>query len=238
MRAAIIQSSFIPWKGYFDIIHDADVFVFLEDVQYTQRDWRSRNRIKTPGGVKWLSVPVFGGIGQQIWQARIYGKEWAEKHKKTIHHSYAASPYYESYKDDILSIFDAGCTTLSELNMRAIGKISRLLGIRTKMIDSRDLWAFGRKDDKLINICQRLGVDEYLSGPSAQAYICPEKFDKEGIRLKYKSYDGYPEYRQLWGGFEHYVSVIDLIFNCGDRAPDFIWGWRKACRVKETTLCA
>jgi WbqC-like protein family len=228
MKAAIIQSSFIPWKGYFDIIHDADVFVFLEDVQYTRRDWRSRNRIKTPGGVKWLSIPVAGGIGQQLWEARIEGREWAEKHKKTIHHSYASSPYYGSYKDDILGIFEGSFTTISVLNIRAIKILSRLLGIQTKLVDSRTLRVPGRKDDKLIGICQRLGADEYLSGPSAQAYIRPEKFSGTDIRLSYKNYDGYPEYRQLWGGFEHYVSVIDLIFNCGERAPDFIWGWRKA----------
>lgn len=238
MKAAIIQSSFIPWKGYFDIIHDVDAFVFLEDVQFTRRDWRNRNRIKMPGGVKWLSVPVSGGIGQQIWQTRINGHEWGDKLKKTIHYSYASSPYYESYKDDILSIFDPGCKSISELNIRAIGKISKLLGIGTRLIDSRDLWAFGRKDDKLIDICRKLGADEYLSGPSAQAYIRPEKFAEADIRLSYKSYDGYPEYRQLWGGFEHYVSVIDLIFNCGERAPDFIWGWRKTDRSRETTLCA
>lgn len=227
MKAAIIQSSFIPWKGYFDIIHDADVFVFLEDVQYTRHDWRSRNRIKTPGGIKWLSVPVIGGIRQQLWEAKIDGRQWADVHKKTIHHSYASSPYYQCYKDEIFRIFDGSYETISELNIGAIKRIAVLLGIRMKFVNSRSLNVGGRKDDKLIGICHTVGADEYISGPSAQAYIRPEKFARAGIRLSYKSYLGYPEYRQLWGGFEHYLSVIDLIFNCGEHAPDYIWGWRK-----------
>ncbi len=233
MKAAIIQSSYIPWKGYFDIIHDADVFVFLEDVQYTKHDWRSRNRIKTPGGIKWLSVPVIGGISQQLWEARIDGRQWADKHKKTIHHSYASSPYYRCYADDIFSIFNKSCETISELNIGAIKSISTLLGIRTKFVNSLSLNIRGRKDDKLIDICHTVGASEYLSGPSAQDYIQPEKFRRAGIRLDYKSYLGYPEYRQLWGGFEHYLSVIDLIFNCGERASDYIWGWRKSQCARE-----
>ncbi len=228
MKAAIIQSSFIPWKGYFDIIHDADIFVFLEDVQYTAHDWRSRNRIKTPGGVKWLSVPVAGGIRQQLWEARIDGRQWADKHKKTIHHSYASSPFYRCYRDEVFSIFNGSYGTISELNIYAIKILAGLLGIETRLVNSRSLNTGGRKDDKLLEICRAVGAGEYISGPSARAYIHPEKFERAGIRLTYKSYLGYPEYPQLWDGFEHNLSVIDLIFNCGERAPDYIWGWRKA----------
>ncbi len=231
MKAAILQSSYIPWKGYFDIIHDVDVFVFYEDVQFTKRDWRSRNRIKTAGGVKWLSVPVTGGIGQQIHEARIdYSQGWAEKHKKTIQHSYASSDYFNSYRDDILGIFDQKYGTISELNIAAIKKLSRLLGITTRMVDSRGLGVPGKKDDRLIGICLKLGADHYLSGPAARAYIVDGKFEKAGIRLEYKDYGGYPPYKQLWGDFDHFVSVIDLIFNCGERAPDYIWGWRSRNR--------
>jgi len=227
MEAAIIQSNYLPWKGYFDIIHDVDVFIFLEDVQYTHRDWRNRNRVKTPGGVKWISVPVLGGMNQQIFEARIdYSQSWREKHRNTIHHSYAQAPYYDSYKSEILDIFSQSFKTLSELNIYSIRKIAGMLGIETRFINSKDLASHGVKDDKLIGICQLVGADSYLSGPAALNYIENDKFSAAGIRLRYKDYSGYPEYPQLWGEFNHHVSIVDLIFNCGERSSQYIWGWR------------
>ena len=227
MRAAIIQSSFLPWKGYFDIIHEVDVFVFLEDVQYTKHDWRSRNRVKTPGGSRWLSVPVKGGTGQRLCDAKIdYAQDWMKKHLNTIHHSYAAADYYHCYGDEIFSILSKPFVTLSALNIALIKKLSSLLGIETPLLCSRDMRVEGSKDDRLIALCEQVGANCYLSGPSARAYIIPEKFAKAGIRLEYKDYAGYPEYRQPWGPFDHFVSVIDLLFCCGEKAPQYIWGWR------------
>lgn len=228
MKAAIIQSSFIPWKGYFDIIHDVDKFVFLEDVQYTKHDWRSRNRVKTTGGARWLSVPVAGGISQRICDAKIdYSQKWHEKHMRTLHHSYASCDFYGSYRDEIFSVFNKKHETISDLNITMIKKLSSLLGIETEFINSRDLEATGTRDDRLISICERVGADSYLSGPSAKAYIVREKFDGAGIRLEYKDYGGYPAYKQPWGQFDPFVSVIDLIFCCGEKAPYYIWGWRR-----------
>lgn len=226
-KAAIIQSGYLPWKGYFDIIHEVDVFVFLEDVQYTKRDWRNRNKIKTPDGIKWIYVPVISGINQRIYETKIdYSIDWREKHKKTIHHFHAACEYYDSYKDEIFEIYNNTYETISELNIFAIKKISDLLGIKTTFIKSKDLSTSGTKDDKLIEICQKIGADYYLSGPAAKDYIVKSKFEKAGIELKYKDYSGYPEYNQLWGEFDHYVSIIDLIFNCGEKAPYYIWRWK------------
>ncbi|HEY3422541.1 MAG TPA: WbqC family protein [Methanocellaceae archaeon] len=228
IKAAIIQSSYIPWKGYFDIIHDVDKFVFLEDVQYTKHDWRSRNRVKTPGGVKWLSVPVTGGICQKICEAKIDNSlKWSEKHMRTIHHSYAACDHYRSYSDDIFRVLNKKYETISDLNMALIKKLSSLLGIETELINSRDLEAPGTRDDRLISICERIGADSYLSGPAAKDYIVQKKFDGAGLKLEYKNYDGYPEYEQPWGAFDPFISVIDLIFCCGERAPYYIWGWRR-----------
>jgi len=227
MKAAIIQSNYLPWKGYFDIIHDVDVFVFLEDVQYTHRDWRNRNKIKTPGGVKWISVPVLGGINQLIYEAKIdYSQDWREKHKQTIHHSYASSSYYDTYQSEILEIFSKKFNSLSELNIFSIKKISKILGIQTKFFNSKDLHNDGTKDDKLINICQTIGADSYVSGPAARNYIENDKFSTAKIELCYKDYSGYPDYQQLWGNFESMVSIIDVIFNCGEKSPFYIWGWR------------
>ena len=227
MKAAIIQSNYIPWKGYFDIIHEVDVFVFLEDVQYTRRDWRNRNKIKTPGGIKWISVPVIRGTNQMVYETKIdHSQDWREKHKRTIHHSHASCDYYDNYKEDISGIYTKKYETISELNIAAIKKISALLGIETSFVNSKDLNTSGKKDDKLIEICQKIGADNYLSGPAAKDYIVKDKFEKAGIILEYKNYSEYPEYKQLWGDFNHFVSVIDLIFNCGEKAAHYIWGHR------------
>ncbi|MFC1718247.1 WbqC family protein [Candidatus Poribacteria bacterium] len=227
VKAAIIQSAYIPWKGYFDIIHDVDVFVFLEDVQYTKQDWRSRNKIKTIDGTKWISVPVIGGIDKMIYEARIdYARDWRRKHRDTIHHSYLSAEYYDDCKESILGVYDSKYETISELNISATKKISALLGISTDFVNSRDLNTSGTKDDKLIEICQKIGADHYLSGPTARDYIVKEKFEEASIELEFKDYSEYPTYNQLWGEFDHYVSVIDLILNCGEKAPYYIWGWR------------
>lgn len=227
MKAAIIQSNYLPWKGYFDIIHDVDTFVFLDDVQYTHRDWRNRNKIKTPGGTKWISVPVVGGINQLIYEVKIdYSQDWREKHKRMIHHCYASAPYYENYKSEIFEIFSKKFEFLSELNIYSIQKISEILDINTEFLHSKDIGMTGTKDDKLISICQAIGADSYLSGPAAQNYIQEYKFINSNIELYYKDYSGYPDYSQRWGSFEHAVSIIDLIFNCGERSTHYIWGWR------------
>lgn len=227
MKAAIIQSNYLPWKGYFDIIHDVDIFVFLEDVQYTKNDWRNRNIVKTPQGTAWITVPVLRGIHQMIYEAKIdNSRNWAEKHMKTIQGNYAAAPYYHSYCDEINSIYAIEALTISELNIVAIKIICKLLGLNIEFVNSKDLDVGGHKDDKLIDICQQIGAEEYLSGPAAKDYINNSKFESAGISLQYKDYSGYPEYPQLWGGFVHTVSIIDLIYNCGEKSGDYIWGWR------------
>jgi hypothetical protein len=224
-KAAIIQSNYLPWKGYFDIIHDVDIFVFLEDVQYTKNDWRNRNKIKTPKGTEWITVPVIGGIHQKIYETRIdNSKKWMKKHRKTIHANYASAKFYDTYKEDILDIYNKEFDTISELNIYAIKEICKILDINTKFVNSKNLKAPGKKDTRVINICKEIGADYYLSGPAAKDYIDKEKFEKADIKLEYKKYGGYPEYKQLWDGFTHYVSIIDLIFNCGEKSPYYIWG--------------
>jgi hypothetical protein len=227
MKAAIVQSNYLPWKGHFDIIQEVDVYVFLEDVQYTKNDWRNRNKIKTPFGVKWITVPVKGRIQKKIYEVEIANSiNWIEKQKRQIEASYFRAQFYESFKDEIFEIFLKNFTTLSELNIFAIKKISKLLGIDAKFLNSRDFVTAGKRDDKLLEICQQLGADSYLSGPAAKNYIKSEKFSKQKIELIYKDYSGYPEYPQLWGRFDHNVSIIDLIFNCGEKSPYYIWGWK------------
>ncbi len=227
MKAAILQSNYIPWKGYFDIINDVDIFIILDDVQYTLRDWRNRNQIKTANGLKWLSVPVQGGRNQTICDVKIdYENNWAHKHIETIRHSYSKSKCLQDFLYLFEECLNKRLSRLSMLNIELINIISEFLKIDTKIIHSKELTVKGSKTDRLINICKEIGADHYISGPSAKNYIISEKFESSGILLEYKDYSEYPEYPQLFGTFEHRLSILDLIFNTGKNAPHYIWGWR------------
>jgi len=229
-RVAIIQSNYIPWKGYFDIIHDVDIFVFLDDVQMTKRDWRTRNKIKTPRGTEWLTVPVKGGREQLIYEVEIVQDDWQKRHLRSIHTNYERTPFFKDYKPLLDWLYMTPHTNLSEFNRQTTDMICKILGIQTQLLCSVDLEVDGTKDDRLISICQKLGATLYLSGPAARDYIVEEKFQRAGIELVYKDYTGYPEYPQRFPPFEHAVSIIDVLFNCGPEAPYYIWGWRESAR--------
>lgn len=226
--AAIIQSSYIPWRGYFDIINDVDIFVFLDDVQMTKRDWRSRNKIKTARGTEWLTVPTMGGRSQRIDEVQTADAKWPANHLKSIRLNYAKAPYLVALQDLLASIYSTEQQGLSEMNQNAIRIIASYLGVQTELISSTEINVSGTKDDRLIAICRAVGATVYLSGPSAKDYIVNDKFDRAGIELRYKSYNGYPEYPQLHGPFEPYVTVIDLLLNCGPDSARYIWGWRSS----------
>jgi hypothetical protein len=228
MKVACIQSNYIPWKGYFDIIHDVDVFVFLDDVRFTKRDWRVRNKIKTPRGTEWLTVPVRGGRHQLISGVKIDGSGWQQRHLRSLKFNYNRAPFFKDYGFLLDWLYVHPHKKLSEFNRQTIATICDILGIETQLVCSVDLAAEGTKDDKLINICRQLGATTYLSGPSGRDYIVEEKFEEAGIELRYKDYTGYPEYSQRFPPFDHYVTVLDLLFHCGPHAPYCIWGWREA----------
>jgi len=230
MRAAVLQSNYIPWKGYFDIIHDVDVFVFYDDVQYTKNDWRNRNRIKTTNGVQWLTVPTGSDIDRRICDVRLTNARWPQKHWKTLQQAYSPTPHFHRYEAFLKHVYlERRWETLSELNQYLISTIAHeYLGITTRFADSRDYRIGGSKLDRLMNLLAELKPDVYISGPSAREYIEQERLLEMGIELIYKSYDGYPEYPQRFPPFEHAVSILDLLFNVGADAPRHIWGWRDA----------
>lgn len=224
MRVGIIQSSFIPWRGYFDFIASVDAFVFYDDIQYTRRDWRNRNRIKTPKGWEWLSVPVHFSrtIGQTILETRIdTGQDWPAHHLGRWGSHYRTAPHLEAVRDIYEKVLSEQPETISALNIGFIKAICRYLDITTPLVLSTELGATGCKTDRLIGMLTRLGADRYLSGPAADAYLDKTAFSRAGIQLEYKSYD-YPPYPQLWGPFEAQVSILDLIANCGPAARDFL----------------
>lgn len=227
--AVILQSSYIPWKGYFDLIHDADVFVFYDDVRFTVCDWRTRNRIKTPQGLLWLSVPAGSNRHRLICEVALSDPGWQAKHWKTISQNYSKCPYFKHYRPWFEHLYTGrDWHNLSELNQTFIRIIAtELLGIRTEFRDAREFDAQGQKQERLLDILGKLGAQRYISGPAAKDYIDPAAFAAAGIELVWKDYSGYPEYPQRFPPFEHAVSILDLLFNVGPAAPWYIWGWRE-----------
>jgi len=227
-KVAIIQSCYIPWKGHFDIINDVDEFIFLDDVQYTTRDWRSRNRIKTAAGPCWLTVPAGGSRNRLICEVALADSNWQEKHWKTLCHTYAHAPYFHQYASFFEELYlGQAWASLSHMNQTMTQRIAReVLGIQTRFTDSRHYPAVGTKLERILDLLRLCGATSYLSGPLAAGYLEPKKFDALGIELRLKDYSDYPVYPQLHPPFDHKVSVIDLIFNTGPHASEFIWGHR------------
>jgi len=231
-KIAVLQSNYLPWKGYFDIIHDVDVFIFYDDVQYTTRDWRNRNKIKTLSSELWLSIPVAnkGKREQLIFETSIdNAQNWQKKHFSTITQNYSKALHYKKYEDFLRHVYlEAEWNNLSDLNQHLIKTISRdFLGIKTKFKDSRDFITHGMNHEKLLSLVKSTSAKIYVSGPAARGYIIEQDYKNEGIEIIWKDYSGYPEYPQLHGDFCHNVSILDLLFNTGDDAPYFIWGWRE-----------
>lgn len=235
-RVAIVQSNYIPWKGYFDLIAGVDAFVLYDEVQYTRRDWRNRNRIKTAAGLRWLTVPVEvkGRYHQRIDETVVAGRGWARSHLDTLAQAYDSAPHVDLLRDPLRAAFDAaaGHERLSDINRTMIEAACALLGVQTPLLWSTDL----ERDDpagvdprngRLIGICAALGAREYVSGPAARGYLDERAFAAAGIEVTWMGYSGYPEYPQPHPPFEHGVSILDLLLCAGDEASRYL-------RVKET----
>jgi hypothetical protein len=233
MRAAVIQSNYIPWRGYFDIMHDADVFVFYDDVQYTVNDWRNRNRVKTANGAVWLTIPVGDQNNRRICDVEIRDQSWARRHWMTIEQSYSRAPAFPRYADFFKSIYSQPWTSLSVLNQTTIKAIAGdLLGIRTRILDSRDFELHGKGSDRLLVLLKQLGATDYISGPAAKSYLDAELYARNGVRVHWKDYNHYPEYPQLHGTYTPNLSIVDLLMNCGDRSAEYLWGYRETQGIR------
>jgi hypothetical protein len=218
-KVAIVQSNYIPWKGYFDMIAAVDEFILYDDMQFTRRDWRNRNLIKTAQGVQWLTIPVKvkGKYQQTIRETEIAGSQWAQHHWKALVQNYSTAPFFSEIADWLQPLYFAEPPThLSQLNHRFIEAICVFLGINTTISNSWDYPLTEGKTVRLADLCVSALGDEYISGPSAKDYIEEDVFSERGIKLTWFDYSGYPSYPQLWGDFTHGVSILDLLFNCGD----------------------
>jgi hypothetical protein len=227
---AIVQSNYIPWKGYFDLINQVDDFVFFDDMQYTRRDWRNRNLIKTREGLQWLTIPVDvkGKYLQKIKDTKVSDPSWTMRHLATITHNYASAPHFKIYKDSLTSVYRSvvGELYLSNINRRFVEWICLQLGITTALRWSTDYSLKDGKTERLVDLCESLGATHYLSGPAARDYIDPSLFHEAGIELRFVDYADYPEYPQLFGQFQHGVTVLDLLFNIGPEAPRYMKSFR------------
>lgn len=224
----VLQSNYIPWKGYFDLIHDADLFVFHDDLQYTKGDWRNRNRIKTSTGIRWLTIPVGSDTNRLICDVAIPDPTWQIRHWNQLLAHYRATPFLHNYKKPLEAFYlKKQWKNLSSLNQALIRFIStEFLGVSTRFADSRDLRPEGTKQERLLDLLKKVGATRYVSGPSAKGYVTPAAFEASGIELVWKDYSGYPDYPQVHTPFEHSVSILDLLFHLGPRSSEYIWGWR------------
>jgi hypothetical protein len=223
--ALITQSNYIPWKGYFDAINLADELVLLDDVQFTRRDWRNRNRIKTPDGERWLTIPVAvkGKYLQKINETRVVDSRWQERHLATIRHCYSRAPFMSRYGDWLKSLYlESQSEFLSEINLRFIVAICEELGITTRIRTSSEFDLVDEPNERLLSICKQSRIERYFTGPAARAYLDVERFLANGIEVCWLDTTGYPEYPQVNGTFVHAVTILDLLLNTGPEARRFM----------------
>jgi hypothetical protein len=228
MIVTILQPSYIPWRGYFHQIARSDLFIFYDDVQYDKHGWRNRNRIKTPSGARWLTIPVHsaGNVVQEIPINQIqvdWRKNWPESHFQLIAESYKDAPFFKKYRDLIKCFYSEKPVLLAEFTIQTTISLARELGItHTAFMSSSAIPGLtGKKTDRLIQILKHVHATHYISGPSAQSYIEEEKFSEAGITIEYMTYN-YREYPQLYPPFDPQVSILDLMFMTGDQALSYI----------------
>lgn len=227
-RIAILQSNYIPWKGYFDIIGLVDEFIIYDEVQYTKNDWRNRNKIKTPTGIQWITIPVYQkNLKQKISETQVSNYKWGVKNWNSLKANYSRATFFRDYSlilENFYSTFKS--PFLSEINVALLRLICDQLNIKTAITNSIDFTLKGDPTERLVGLCKQKGATHYLTGPNAKNYLREDLFKEEGIDLEWMDYTGYTEYPQLYPPFDHGVSIVDLLFNAGPSSPDFM-KWNK-----------
>jgi len=228
MNCVVLQPSYIPWRGYFHQMHAADVFVFYDDVQYDKHGWRNRNRVKTPQGTQWLTIPVLskGNVANRLLINEVgiaWNRMWNVDHWTTLRHLYGRAPYFNRYAPLLASFYERRPQLLADFTIDLTISLARELGLdKTRFVRSSSLQAAGSKTDRLVQILQAVGATHYISGPSAKEYMEEEKLRAAGISLEYMVY-AYPEYPQLYPPYDPQVSILDLLFMTGPEASAYIW---------------
>lgn len=218
MIVGIHQPNFIPWSGYFYKMAKSDLFIYLDDVQYTKNSYQNRVKIKTSQGDNWLTLPIVHKYGQLTNEVRLNTSDkWQEKHIKTIEFNYKKSinfkPVFAILSE---SYYAQDWKFMSDFNIFLIEKLCNYIGIGTKTIKSSELNVSGTSTERLVNLIKATGCTEYLSGFGAANYQDVQMFKDYGIELKYSEFI-HPKYEQLWGEFTAGLSIIDMLFNCDPR---------------------
>ena len=225
MRICIIQSPYIPWRGFFDLISRCDEYVVYDSAQFVKRHWHNRNRIKTASGAEWLTIPVAtkGRFTQPLEEVRI-AAPWAEQHWRSLELAYRRAPFFDSYAPLVRGWYERAesLDLLTDVNLLFLREISQTLGITTRIIRDSVYEATGAKTERLVAIARAARASYYLSGPSARAYLEEDPFAAAGIGLEWMAYDNYARYPQLHGEFDGAVTVLDLLFNTGPDATRLI----------------
>ncbi len=226
-RVAIIQSNYVPWKGFFDLINAVDEYIILDSVQFTRRDWRTRNRIKTAGGERWLSIPVSAHQHRslRINEVEIANADWSRRHWDALRSAYLRTPFFAHQARWLEPLYQdlSSERLLTRVNERLLRAICAELGIGT--VISRDTdYALPRDESasaRLLSLCLQTGASAYVSGPSARAYLDTSLFEAQGVEVNWMEYADYPIYPQPHGPFRHEVSILDLLFCTGPSAREY-----------------
>jgi len=224
----ILQPAYLPWLGFFEQLDRVDLFVLLDHVQYTRRDWRSRNRILTHDGPIWLTVPVKkppGGsmLGQTIREAEVDGEQpWARRHLRSIELAYSRAPFFDRYFPELEELYGRPFRYLAELDEALRVLLCRWLGIATPVVSSSELGVTSAKGELILDLCLETGATDYYSGAAARSYLDADRFAEHGVRVWYQGYQ-HPTYPQLHGDdFVSHLSVLDLLMNVGPESLEVI----------------
>jgi hypothetical protein len=223
-KVAILQSNYIPWKGYFDLINSVDEFIIYDQMQYTKNDWRNRNKIKKPNGLHWLTIPVKQvSLSQRIDETKVVDNKWIASHLLTIKQFYLKAAHYKESIGVVEELYNScNFSLLSDINFHFMKGICDFLEIKTKLSWSHEYGLIEGKTERLVDLVLKAGGTEYLSGPSAKDYIKEDLFKEAGIKLTWMDYSNYPEYNQLHEPFVHAVSIIDTILNVGGNSKNYM----------------
>jgi hypothetical protein len=220
---AVHQPQYLPWIGYFDKMRRADVFCYLDDVQYKKNEWQNRNRIKTAQNWQWLTVPVRYRFPEKINEVQINNTiRWNQKHLQALITNYSRAPYFNAYISIFEDVFSEAWDLISDLNIHLIGRLKDALQLQEKKtIISSQLELRNEPTDRLIDICKALGADTYLAGQGAADYMDLSRFEKNGLKVIVQDFK-HPVYPQLFKEFQSHLSIVDLLFNCGPASLEII----------------
>jgi hypothetical protein len=217
LKVVILQSNYIPWKGYFDLINDADAFIFYDEVKYTKNDWRNRNKIYSVNGEQWLTIPICkDAVKLKISEVKMEDNSWQQLHFKSLYYAYKKAPFFFQIEPLINEVYlEKKWTYLIDVNRYLIEKIAGMIGSQTRFADSKTFDLSGERVERLIGILKQSGATHYISGPSAKNYLSGSEhlFEENKIELTYKDYSGYIPYKQLCDPFTHAVSILDTLAN-------------------------